>query len=99
MSEIKLSRDEMETHINFTAQERIDGTIEVYTDDPVWIRKCESIQAFEDIGPQNGINPPARLFRSQNSAVTVGFRLKREYSEEQREALRQRMAGVRNAQD
>jgi len=40
---MNLSRDEMETHISQTAQERIDNVLHIYSDDEVWIRKIEKL--------------------------------------------------------
>lgn len=41
----KLTREEQETHVSQTAQERIAGVWHVDTDDPVTIRKMEKIGA------------------------------------------------------
>jgi len=38
---LQLSRDEMETHISQTAEERSRGIWHVYTDDPYWIRRLD----------------------------------------------------------
>ena len=99
MNDYKLTRDETETHISFTAQERIDGIIEIYTDDPVWIRKCESIEAFKDVGSEYGTNLPGRTFRSQNHTVAVSLRLKRQISESERERLRIQLADAREEKE
>jgi hypothetical protein len=82
--EIKLTREETETHINFTHQDRIDGVIWVYTEDPVIIRRCEELDGFKDMGADYGVNLPSRLFRSENGDVTVSFRAKRKVSLEER---------------
>ena len=97
--EIKISREQAETHINFTHQERIDGVIEVFTEDPVIIRRCQSLQGFKDISSDYGINPPARLFRSENHTVTVGFRARRQVSESERERLSKQLAKGRKLKE
>ena len=97
--EIKLSREEAETHINFTHQDRIDGIIWVYTEDPVIIRRCEELEGFEDISDGYGVNPPSRLFRSQNGDVTVSFRAKRHVSEAERIRLATQLAKSRKEKE
>ena len=93
--EIKLSREETETHINFTHQNRIDRIIWVYTEDPVIIRRCEELDGFKDMGADYGVNLPSRLFRSENGDVTVSFRAKRQVSEKERIRLATQLAKSR----
>jgi hypothetical protein len=94
-NEIKLSRDEMETNISFTAQERLDGVVTVYTDDPVWLRKLDSITAFRDISEEIGTTPPGKVFQSKDGSVSVSLRVKREMTGEQRQKASQRMSELR----
>lgn len=94
--EIKLTREEAETHINFTHQERIDGIIWVYTEDPVIIRRCEELDGFEDMGAEYGVSLPSRLFRSLNGDVTVSFRAKRHVSDKERIRLATQLAKSRS---
>jgi hypothetical protein len=94
--EIKLTREETETHINFTHQDRIDGVIWVYTEDPVIIRRCEELDGFKDMGADYGVNLPSRLFRSENGDVTVSFRAKRKVSLEERKRLAEQLNRARN---
>ena len=93
--EIKMTREETETHINFTHQDRIDGIIWVYTEDPVIIRRCEELDGFEDMGADFSVNLPSRLFRSLNGDVTVSFRAKRQVSEKERIRLATQLAKSR----
>ena len=95
MDDIKPSRDEMETTISFTARERIDGIVHVFTDDPVWVRKLEVHKGFEDVTAEMGLHHPSRAFRSENGTVTVSLRLKREYTDEQREEASLRLERIR----
>ncbi len=86
---MKLSRDEQETNISFTAQERIDGTINIYTDDPVWINKLNKLSAeggFKDVSDELGIEPPGKMFRSLNGSYAVSLRRKQAMSDEHRAA-------------
>ena len=94
--EIKMTREETETHINFTHQDRIDGIIWVYTEDTVIIRKCEELEGFEDVGDDYGVKLPSRLFRSLNGDVTVSFRAKRHVSEKERIRLATQLAKSRS---
>lgn len=96
--EIKLTREEQESHVNFTAQERIDGIMEVFTDDPTMITRLAKIRGFEDISDSRGIKPPARLFRSQNHDVSISFRPKSRVPKKQREAAAERLAAYHEEQ-
>lgn len=87
---MNLSRDEQETHISFTAQDRIDGVVHVFTDDPVWLRKMESIEGFVDVSDELGLTPPSRAFRSTKGSISVSLRQNRKYTDEERETMRQR---------
>ena len=94
-NEIKLSLDEQETHISFTAQERRDGVINVYSEDPVYIRFIERKEGFEDVSDELGVRPPAKAFRSRDSDLGLSFRRKQAISEEQRAALAKRLVKAR----
>ena len=95
---IILSRLEQKTHINYTAQDRIDGVITVYTDDPTEARKLESITGFREIGAELGVTPPGRVFQSRNHDISVSFRKRRIMSEKQRQKASKRMAELREKQ-
>ena len=95
--EIKLTRDEQETHINFTAQERIDGTLNVYTDDPVWINKLNKLcleGGFKDVSDELGVRPPGKAFRSLNGEYSPSLRRKQAMSDERRAELSARMQKI-----
>jgi hypothetical protein len=86
-----LSLEETETHLNMVADDR--GIWYVYTDDPVMIRKMESIGAT--FVKSSG---PGKHYTLRSNQVSLGKgRAKQDLTEEEREVRRQRMAAVNAA--
>lgn len=83
----KISRYEMETIINFNADEQMAT---VYTADPAVMRKIDSLVIeFPDTFKCIKVNSISKTYEMPKSAVT--YRKPRRLSEEQREAARKRM--------
>ncbi len=82
---VELTNEERETHLNMTADAR--GVWEVFSDDPVMMRKLERIGAQvvrED--------PPGKHYRLTANQVTLRkVPAKREVSEAERQERRERM--------
>ena len=94
-TEIKLTRAEQETHINFTAQERVDGVLNVYSDDPVWINKLQKLEGFEDVSDDYNIKLPGRMFQSTDGEYSISIRKKTILSDERKAELAERMRSIR----
>ena len=93
MSEYRLARDEQETFVSQSAQDRIEGTWTMYSDDPVGVRRIEKLveQAEargEDVDVERTQHGLLATFRGD--CLTVSVRLKRIVSDEERERMRQR---------
>jgi len=92
MSGGKLSRNEQETHFSQSAVDRMDNTVYVYSDDPVWIRKLEKM-GFE--GKQvDGFG--GYEFVCENCLMSIRRKRTVELTEERREELAERMRNVRD---
>lgn len=81
-----LSNEERETHISMTGDNRKEWI--VFSDDPVWIRKLDKLATGIDVGK-------GREYRLQ--ANQVSLRNPRKLSEEQRQALAERLNLMRTA--
>lgn len=82
---VDMSLDERETHLNLTAQDRQDGKDwEVYTDDPVMMRKFESL----GIEGKEGMRGGGKIYLVPQNQIT--FRRKRVMTDEQRAELSRR---------
>lgn len=90
---MKLTRDEQETHYSQTAQERIDGVWQVYTDDPVSVRQFDDIAervADEDVDVLVKDSTLGKLYTFKNSSLRVSTGPKQKWSDERREEMRVR---------
>lgn len=84
---MRLSRQEQETIINFSAG---DQTATLYTRDPVIMRKVDALVIeFSDTFKCIGKTDIDKTYEMPKSAVT--YRKPRKLSEEQRDSMRQRI--------
>mgnify|MGYP004599953979 FL=1 len=84
---MRLSRQEQETIINFSAG---DQTATLYTRDPVVMRKVDALVIeFSDTFKCIGKTDIDKTYEMPKSAVT--YRKPRKLSEEQRDSMRQRI--------
>lgn len=87
---MKLSKDEQETVINFTAS---SWTATLYTRDPSVMRKVDPLTIeFPEVFRCVAISDIDRTYEMPKSAVS--YRKPRRLSEEQREAARKRLKGA-----
>lgn len=87
------AREEMETHFSQTAQERIDGVLRVYSDDPFWIRRLDKLCAVDagvklDLIVYGG----GRHYAIDASKYSLQLRKRTTYTEDQRAAMAARLA-------
>ena len=99
----KLSKNEIETHIRWDAEEKV---AHIFTCDPIYIRKldklCQSCSEYKVVRRES--NPDSDSVFYEVPAKLISFRtpVKRVMSEEHREKVRENMRKVisarRNAQ-
>lgn len=85
-----LSRSEQETHFNQTAEDRINGILHIYSDDPAWLKKIDALAqksgGIECVGVESH---GGKHYRVETSAVTLSLRPKRKVSDATRERMRE----------
>jgi len=86
-----LPKEEQETHFSQTAEERIAGIWHVYTDDPIWLRKLDRMDA-EDVEVESH---GGKHYVFKKLYGSVSFRAKRKVSDKTRANLAEHLAEVR----
>ena len=91
--DMRLSREEQETIINFNAGEK---TATLYTRDPAVMRKLDQLViSFPEVYKCIGETDIDKTYEMPKSAVT--YRKLRRLSEEQREVARERLMNIKNS--
>ena len=88
---MKLSREEQETHFNMTADERINGIVHVFTDDPTMITQM-SKWGWQGTPVGDGME-----YLCENAYMGVYARKTRELTDEQRKIAAERLREVRES--
>ena len=88
---MRLSREEQESHFNQTAEDRLNGIVRVYTDDPTMITQMDK---WGWTGTPVG---EGMQYVCENARMGVYAKKTRELTDEQREELVERIKHARNS--